>query len=144
MTTDQIKTKSKTGRKPKYPDYISLDVLDSVIKSVANPIEMIAQMKRALMERVMEAELNHHLEHDKNSKTIDGNYRNGYGSKTILMDDGEIEINTPRNREGSFEPLLIPKRQRHFKGFDDKIISMYGLGTSTRDIQFHLQDMYQI
>jgi putative transposase len=144
MTTNQIKTKSKTGRKPKYPDYISLDILDSVIKSGADPMEMIAQMKKALMERVMEAELNHHLEHDKNSKTIDGNYRNGYGSKTILMDDGEIEINTPRDREGSFEPILIPKRQRHFKGFDDKIISMYGLGMSSRDIQSHLQDMYQV
>lgn len=144
MTTNQIKTKSKTGRKPKYPDYISLDILDSVIKSGADPMEMIAQMKKALMERVMEAELDHHLEHDKNSKTIDGNYRNGYGSKTILMDDGEIEINTPRDREGSFEPMLIPKRQRHFKGFDDKIISMYGFGMSTRDIQSHLQEMYQV
>ena len=141
MTNNQIKTKSKTGRKPKYPNYISLDILDSVITSGADPMEMIAQMKKALMERVMEAELNHHFEHDKNSKAIDGNYRNGYGSKTILMDDGEIEINTPRDREGSFEPMLIPKRQRHFKGFDDKIISMYGFGMSTRDIQSHLQEM---
>lgn len=144
MPTNQVKTKPNKGRKPQYPDYISLDILDSVIRSGADPMEMIAQMKKALMERVMEAELNHHLEHDKNSKTIDGNYRNGYGSKTVLMDDGEIEINTPRDREGSFEPMLIPKRQRHFKGFDDKIISMYGLGMSTRDIQSHLQDMYQV
>lgn len=144
MTTNQLKTKSRTGRKPQYPDYISLDVLDSVIKSGADPIEMIKQMKKALMERVMEAELNHHLEHDKNTKTIDGNYRNGYGSKTVLMDDGELEINTPRDRDGTFEPVLVPKRQRHFKGFDDKIISMYGLGMSTRDIQTHLQEMYQV
>ena len=144
MTANSVKTKTKHGRKPKYPDYISLDILDSVIKSGADPMEMISQMKRALIERVMEAELDHHLEHDKNSKTIDGNYRNGYGSKTILMDDGEIEINTPRDREGTFEPLLIPKRQRHFKGFDEKIISMYGFSMSTRDIQSHLQEMYQV
>jgi putative transposase len=137
-------TKAKTGRKSKYPDYISLDILDSVIKSGADPIEMISQMKKALMERVMEAELDHHLEHDKNAKTIDGNYRNGYGSKTVRMDDGEIEINTPRDRMSTFEPQLIPKRERSFKGFDDKIISMYGLGMSTRDIQSHLQDMYKI
>ena len=137
-------TKPKSGRKSKYPDYISLDILDSVIKSGADPIEMISQMKKALLERVMEAELDHHLEHDKNSKTIDGNYRNGYGSKTIRMDDGEIEIDTPRDRMSTFEPQLIPKRERSFKGFDDKIISMYGLGMSTRDIQAHLADMYKI
>jgi putative transposase len=97
MTTNQIKTKH--GRKPQYPDYISLDILDSVIKSGADPMEMIAQMKKALMERVMEAELDHHLEHDKNARTIDGNYRNGYGTKNVLMDDGEIAINTPRDRD---------------------------------------------
>ena len=142
MTTSRIK--AKKGRKPQYPEYISLDVLDSVIKNGANPIEMIAQMKKALMERVMEAELDHHLEHDKGEKSLDGNYRNGYGVKTIRMDDGEVEINTPRDREGSFEPLLIPKRQRSFKGFDEKIISMYGFGMSTRDIQSHLQEMYGV
>jgi hypothetical protein len=84
MTTNQLKSKGKRGRKPEYPDYISLDILDSVIKSGADPIEMMKQMKKALMERVMEAELNHHLEHDKHDKTIDGNYRNGYGSKTMI------------------------------------------------------------
>jgi putative transposase len=142
MTIKEAST--KRGRKPQYPEYISLDILDSVIKSGADPMEMIAQMKKALMERVMEAELNHHLDHEKNGRTKDGNYRNGYGSKIVKMDDGEIEVNTPRERDGSFEPLLIPKRQRHFKGFDEKIISMYGLGMSTRDIQSHLQEMYQI
>lgn len=142
MTTTHKETRK--GRKPQYPDYISLDVLDSVIKSGADPIEMIAQMKKALMERVLEAELDHHLEHDKGTKTLDGNYRNGYGIKSVRMDDGEVEINTPRDREGTFEPLLIPKRQRNFRGFDEKIISMYGFGMSTRDIQSHLQEMYGI
>jgi len=122
MKENESKNKSRSGRKSKYPNYISVDVLDSVIKSGADPVEMIKQMKRALMERVMEAELNHHLENDKHTKTVDGNYRNGYGSNTILMDDVELEINTPRDRKGTFEPMLIPKRQRHFKGFDDKII----------------------
>lgn len=131
MTTTPAK--SKQGRKPKYPEYISLDMLDSVIKSGANPMEMIAQMKKALMERVMEAELDHHLEHGKGTKTIDGNYRNDYGSKRVRMYDGEVEINTPRDREGTFDPLLIPKRQRSFKGFDEKIISMYGLGIGDQD-----------
>ncbi len=142
MTTAVVK--AKKGRKERYPDYISVNMLDSVIKSGADPMEVIANMKKAVMERVMEAELNHHLEHDKHEKSQDGNYRNGYGVKTIRMDDGEIEIDTPRDRNGTFEPLLIPKRQRSFKGFDEKIISMYGLGMSTRDIQSHLQEMYGI
>ena len=60
------------------------------------------------------------------------------------MDDGEVEISTPRDRNGTFEPQLIPKRQRSFQGFDDKIISMYGLGMSTRDIQSHLEEMYNV
>ena len=130
--------KTKKGRKPKYPDYISLAALDAVIKNGVDPLEMMAQMKKALMERIMEVELNHHLEHEKHGKSKDGNYRNGYGTKTVRMDHGEVEIDTPRDRDGTFEPLLIPKRQRDFKGFDDKIISMYGLGMSTRDIQSHL------
>lgn len=135
-------TKQRKGRKPIYPDYISVDMLDAVIKKGGDPLEMMAQMKQALIERVMEVELNHHLEHDKHDKSTDGNYRNGYGNKTVLMDDGEVEISTPRDRNGTFEPIVIPKRKRHFKGFDQKIISMYGLGMSTRDIQSHLEEMY--
>lgn len=142
MSTTTIK--AIKNKKSKYPEYLSLDELDSVIKSGADPMEMIASMKKALLERVMETELDHHLTHEKGKETIDGNYRNGYGSKTIRMDDGEIEIATPRDRNGSFEPQLIPKRSRSFKGFDDKIISMYGLGMSTRDIQSHLKEMYNI
>lgn len=137
-------TKANKSRKSNYPEYLSLDILDSVIKSGADPMQMIAQMKKALLERVMEAELDDHLQHDKHTNSIDGNYRNGHGSKTIRMDDGELEIATPRDRVGTFEPQLIPKRQRSFKGFDDKIISMYGLGMSTRDIASHLEEMYNI
>lgn len=139
---NEANIKIKRGRKPDYPDYISLDVLDSMIKGGSDPMDIIAKMKKAVLERVMETELNEHLKHDKNSKSQDGNYRNGHGIKTLRMDNGELEINTPRDREGTFEPMLIPKRQRSFKGFDEKIISMYGLGMSTRDIQTHLQEMY--
>jgi len=100
MTTAVVK--AKKGRKERYPDYISVNMLDSVIKSGADPMEVIANMKKAVMERVLEAELNHHLEHDKHEKSQDGNYRNGYGVKTIRMDDGEIEIDTPRDTLNHF------------------------------------------
>jgi putative transposase len=136
--------KQKGNKKPKYPEYISLEALDSIIKGGGDPLRMMEQMKKALMERMLEAELDEHISHDKNEKSIDGNYRNGYGKKALRMDNGEVEICTPRDRDGTFEPQLIAKRQRSFKGFDDKIISMYGLGMSTRDIQGHLQEMYGI
>ena len=136
--------KVRKRHKPVYPDYISVEMLDSVIKSGTNPVTMMQEMKKALMERVMEAELNHHLKHEKHDKSQDGNYRNGYSKKSVCMDDGELDICTPRDRNGEFEPLLLPKRQRHFKGFDEKIISMYSMGMSTRDIAAHLQEMYAI
>jgi putative transposase len=136
--------KQKRTNKPKYPEYISLEALDSIIKGGRDPLEMMKEMKKALMERMLEAELDQHISHDKNGKSIDGNYRNGYGNKTVRTDNGEIEISTPRDRDGTFEPVLIPKRQSSFKGFDDKIISMYGLGMSTRDIRSHLEEMYGI
>lgn len=136
--------KTRKSHKPVYPDYISLEMLDGVIKSGKDPMTMMAEMKRALMERVLEAELDHHLSHEKHEPSPDGNYRNGYGKKSVFMDDGEVEISTPRDRKGEFDPILLPKRQRHFKGFDDKIISMYGMGMSTRDIAAHLQEMYAI
>jgi putative transposase len=142
MTTEN--RQQRKGGKPIYPSYIDLPALDSLIQTGADPLEMIAQMKKALMERVLEAELNDHLVHPKNAKSIDGNYRNGYGSKTVIMDQGELEISTPRDRNGTFQPLLIPKGERSFKGFDEKIISMYSFGMSIRDIQAHLKEMYAV
>jgi putative transposase len=145
MNNEQTKpVKTRKSHKPVYPDYISLEMLDAVIKSGKDPITMMAEMKKALMERVLEAELDHHLSHAKHAQSQDGNYRNGHGKKSVLMDDGTVEISTPRDRNGEFEPILLPKRQRHFKGFDDKIISMYGMGMSTRDIAAHLHEMYAI
>jgi putative transposase len=136
------KTKERKSHKPVYPDYVSLENLDAILKSGMSPIELMADMKRLIMQRAMEAELDEHLQRDKHEKSKDGNYRNGYGSKTLRMDHGPIELATPRDREGTFEPQLVPKRQKSFLGFDDKIISMYGLGMSTRAIQEHLKEMY--
>ena len=73
-----------------------------------------------------------------------GNNRNGYGRKTVMTDTGKIEIDVPRDRAGSFDPQLIAKYQRRFPGFDDKIISMYARGMSTREITGHLRDLYGI
>lgn len=136
-TNKRVKAPKKAS-----PNYVSIEALDSLLKGGADPIAMMAEMKKLVMERAMEAELDQHLTHSKHEKTSDGNYRNGHGSKTVITDNGSLEISTPRDRDGSFEPQLIPKRQRHFKGFDQQILSMYGRGMSTRDIQSHFEEMY--
>src|SRR6266404_1011430 len=73
-----------------------------------------------------------------------GNRRNGYGKKTVVTDTGKIELEVPRDRQASFDPQLIAKYQRRFPGFDDKIVSMYARGMSTREIVGHLHDLYGI
>jgi putative transposase len=74
----------------------------------------------------------------------DGNTRNGHGKKKVKTSSGEMELATPRDRKGGFEPQLIKKGQRHFDGFDDKIISMYARGMSTREVQGHLKELFGV
>jgi transposase-like protein len=101
---------------------------------------LLDSLKKALAERVLNAEMDHHLGQDEQA----GNSRNGYGRKTVATDTGKIEIEVPRDRAGSFDPQLIARYQRRFPGFDDKIISMYARGMSTREITGHLREMYGI
>jgi len=101
---------------------------------------LLDALKKALAERALGAEMDHHLatgEPDGSS-----NSRNGFGSKTVLTDTGKIELEIPRDRLARFDPKLIGKYQRRFPGFDDKVISMYARGMSTREIQGHLQELY--
>ncbi|SNT10401.1 Transposase (or an inactivated derivative) [Sphingomonas laterariae] len=101
---------------------------------------MLDTLKKAFAERALNAEMDHHLGRDDQV----GNNRNGYGRKTVTTDSGRIEIEVPRDRAGSFDPQLIAKYQRRFPGFDDKIISMYARGMSTREITGHLRELYGI
>jgi transposase-like protein len=101
---------------------------------------LLDSLKKALAERALNAEMDHHLGHDAQA----GNNRNGYGRKTVVTDTGKIEIEVPRDRQGSFDPQLIAKYQRRFPGFDDKIVSMYARGMSTREIAGHLRELYGI
>jgi putative transposase len=101
---------------------------------------LLDSLKKALAERALNAEMDHHL----GSEEQVGNSRNGYGSKTVITDTGKIGIDVPRDRTGSLDPQLIAKYQRRFPGFDDKIISMYARGMSTREITGHLCDLYGI
>lgn len=101
---------------------------------------LLDSLKKALAERALNAEMDHHLGHEDQT----GNNRNGYGRKTVVTDTGKIEIEVPRDRQGSFDPQLIAKYQRRFPGFDDKIVSMYARGMSTREITGHLRELYGI
>lgn len=108
-------------------------------KTALDPNGLLDDLKRALAERALNAEMDHHL-----GDGGDGNTRNGYGKKTVLSGTGKMEIEVPRDRQGTFDPQLIAKYQRRFPGFDDKIIGMYARGMSTRDIQEHLRELYGI
>jgi putative transposase len=107
---------------------------------------LFAQLKKKIIERSLNAELDHHLGYTKHDPKghHSGNSRNGKGKKTIVVDSDQVELEPPRDRNGSFEPQLIPKRQKFFQGFDDKIVAMYARGMSVRDIQSCLLEMYQI
>ena len=101
---------------------------------------LLDSLKKAFAERALNAEMDHHLGQEEQGN----NSRNGYGRKTVTTDRGRIEIEVPRDRAGSFDPQLIAKYQRRFPGFDDKIISMYARGMSTREITGHLRELYGI
>jgi len=109
-------------------------------RAALDPGGLLDDLKKALAERVLNAEMDHHLSREGNAE----NRRNGYGSKTVLTDMAKLEIAIPRDRQATFDPQLIGKYQRRFPGFDDKIISMYARGMSTREISGHLRDLYGI
>jgi putative transposase len=103
---------------------------------------LLDELKKALAERALNAELDHHLANEAD----DGkrNHRNGYSQKSVLTDTSRIAIEVPRDRAGTFDPQLIAKYQRRFPGFDEKIVSMYARGMTVREIQGHLRDLYGV
>ena len=120
---------------------------DADPKKVFSSEGLLAELKKALAERMLNAEMDQHLESEASAEADSaptGNHRNGYSKKTVLTDTSQVELEIPRDRRGTFEPQLIAKYQRRFPGFDDKIISMYARGMSVREIQGHLRELYGI
>jgi len=111
-------------------------------KSVFEQDGLLDELKKALAERILNAEMDHHL--GQENEQASGNHRNGASPKTVLTDTGKLDLSIPRDRQGRFEPALIAKYQRRFPGFDEKIIALYGRGMSTRDIQGHMRELYGI
>ena len=126
---------------------IKPELLDELLagkdpKTVFESDGLIDELKKALAERILNAEMDHHL--DQESEQAAGNHRNGTSSKSVLTDTGKLALSIPRDRQSRFEPALIAKYQRRFPGFDEKIIALYARGMSTRDIQAHLRELYGV
>jgi putative transposase len=127
-------------------------VLDELLVNYKRPEDIIGekgllkQLTKALLERALSAELTEHVGYDKHDPAgyNSGNSRNGSSKKKLKGEFGEIELETPRDRNGSFEPEIVSKGQSRFTGFDDKIISMYSRGMTTREIEGHLREMYGV
>ncbi len=125
------------------------ELLDELVKGPMTPEQfetMFQGLKKAIVERALGAELTHHLGYAKGEQAPSDqpNHRNGTSPKTVLTDTGALDLEIPRDREGSFQPLLIPKGERRFKGFDEKIIAMYARGMTVREIRGHLEELYGI
>jgi putative transposase len=126
------------------------ELLAGLLANYQKPEDLIGEegllkhLTKLVVERALEAEMTDHLGHGKNEPVANqaGNTRNGKSKKTLKGEFGELPIEVPRDRHGSFEPQLIPKHQTRWAGFDDKILSLYARGMTVREIQAHLEEMY--
>ena len=121
-------------------------IADNNLSSVADVYSRLKDSFKDILQELMEAELDASLGYEKNQKgdSVSSNKRNGHSQKTLKSQYGEFQIDVPRDRNGEFEPKLIPKYQRDISGIEDKVISLYSRGLSTRDIHDQLQDLYGI
>ena len=125
---------------PRIPDAILDQLLAEADPKTAFEADgLLDELKKALAERALNAEMDHHLAGEDA-----GNTRNGYGRKTVTTETGRIELSIPRDRQATFAPQLIARYHRRFPGFDDKIVSLYARGMSTREIVAHLRELYGI
>lgn len=128
------------------------NLIDKLLEGYQKPDDLIGengllkQLTKALVERALNAEMTHHLGYGKDEipPASRSNTRNGKSRKKLKGDFGEVEIEVPRDRQASFEPQIVGKHQRRFEGFDDKILSMYARGMTTREIQAHLKEIYGV
>ena len=113
-------------------------------EALLGPEGLMVQLKKRLLEKALAGELTHHLGYEKGGKPVEENCRNGSSAKTLITEEGPMGIRVPRDRAGSFEPRLVPKGQKRFEGFDDKIIAMYARGMTVREIQGFLLEEYKV
>jgi putative transposase len=131
---------------------IDNELIDNLLKDYKTPEEILGdngllkQFTKAVLERALQAEMTEHLGYERHDSSGDnsGNSRNGKSEKTLKGDFGQLPLDVPRDRNSTFDPQIIPKGQTRFDGFDDKILSLYARGMTTREIQAHLAEIYQV
>ncbi len=131
---------------------ISNELIDELLagasteEEIAGPGGLLAELTKRLVERAMEVELTDHVGYEPHQEPPGGagNTRNGTTPKSLITEHGKVQVDAPRDRDGSFEPKIVRKRQRRFQGFDDKILALYSRGLSTRDIEAHLEEIYGV
>jgi putative transposase len=125
-------------------------LIEELLKDYSDPKQILGepgllkQLQKKLVEHALQAELNEHLGYEIHDEAIGTNRRNRLGRKTVQSESGQFEIDVPRDRDGSLESQIVNKRQRRLEGFDDKVLSLYGGGLSTREIQSQLEDLYGV
>ena len=137
---------------PELREQLSDEVVDQLLagarseEEIVGPGGVLAQLTKRLVERAMSVELTEHLGYERHQEPPggSGNTRNGSTAKTLATEQGPVEVRTPRDRQGTFEPQIVRKGQRRFEGFDDKILALYSRGLSTRDIEAHLAEIYGV
>jgi putative transposase len=159
MTIDSISDREResehNGRAESPPDgvvdqlaeLLPEDALQDALKSlepeeITGPGGLLTQLAGRVIETALEAEMTEHLGHPPGGRPQSANVRNGGGGKTVKTELGPVQVRTPRDRDGSFEPRLVGKRQTRLAGLDDKILALYGGGMTVRDIQAHLAELY--
>ena len=131
---------------------IRRELIDELLKDYETPQDilgeggLLTEITKAVIERCLETELDTHLGYPKHGRkgNANGNLRNGRSQKNLKGEQGHIEIDIPRDRQGMFEPQLVKKGQTRLEGFDDKILALYARGMTTRDIQAQLQELYRV
>jgi putative transposase len=132
-------------RKKQEPNCVDT-LLDELLEEHQTPEEilgesgLLTQLTKRLIERALAGELSHHLKNQAEEEKH--NSRNGYSKKTVQSQQGEMELSIPRDRQGNFEPVLVPKHERRIAGLDEKILALYARGMSTRDISAQLEELY--
>lgn len=137
------------ARKRRLPDGLSEEALDALVAEVRTPTQLedvFRDLKKALVERVLRAELTEHLGYPEGGErpADASNARNGTTPKTVLTDEGELPLAIPRDRASTFTPQLVPKGVRRLPGFDQKVLSLYARGLTVRELQAHLEECYQV
>lgn len=125
----------------KTEDFLSDEFLKQ-FKSGEQLNEFLSSIQKRAIEQMLEGELDDHLGYEKHQKGQSDNSRNGYGKKSIKTGYGEMEIQVPRDRDASFNPMLVPKRESMLEGLEEIMVSMYAKGMSVSDIQEHIKDIY--